>query len=127
MILVDASVLIDVLRSRDPELQRTLVDSEAAICGVTLAEVLHGARSDKDFDRLVASLSKFPQVGIPDDLWIDVGRHLSKLRRAGVTVPFSDAVVATVAIANDLELWATDAHFPLIQNVLPQLKLFKPI
>ncbi len=126
MILVDASVLIDLLRSGDPDLRRTLVDHGAAICGVNLAEVLHGAKSEKDLDRLVASLSQFPQIRISEELWIDVGRHLSALRRAGVTVPFSDAVIAAVAIASDLELWATDAHFPLIQNVLPQLRLFKP-
>ena len=42
-----------------------------------------------------------------------------------MTVPFPDAVVATLAIANNLELWTRDAHFTLIQQWLPALKLFQ--
>ena len=33
-------------------------------------------------------------------------------------------VLATVAISNDIELWTRDTHFPMIQKVLPALKLF---
>ena len=47
------------------------------------------------------------------------------LRRRGVTVPFQDAFMATLAIANDIELWARDAHYPMIQSILPSLKLFQ--
>lgn len=61
---------------------------------------------------------------IPQDLWAALGRNLSALRAHGITVPFPDALIATVAIENDLELWTRDAHFSLIQGVLPQLKLF---
>ncbi len=40
-------------------------------------------------------------------------------------MPLADALIATVAIDTSLELWNYDAHFPLIQTVLPQLKLFQ--
>jgi hypothetical protein len=33
-------------------------------------------------------------------------------------------VLATVAIANDFELWTRDRQFTHIQRVLPTLKLF---
>jgi predicted nucleic acid-binding protein len=33
--------------------------------------------------------------------------------------------IATVAIANGIELWARDRHFPLIQSILPALRLFQ--
>ena len=46
MILVDASILIDVLRGGDPSLQRILITQNAAISGVTLAEARHGAKTD---------------------------------------------------------------------------------
>ena len=36
----------------------------------------------------------------------------------------ADAMIATVAIENDLELWTRDAHFVQIQGVLTQLRLF---
>lgn len=56
---------------------------------------------------------------------MEVAANDHALRAAGLSVPFADAVLATVAIANDVELWARDIHYPMIQTVLPQLKLFQ--
>jgi predicted nucleic acid-binding protein len=39
-------------------------------------------------------------------------------------VPFPDALIGTVAINNNLEVWHHDAHFPLMQTALPHLRLF---
>ena len=39
-------------------------------------------------------------------------------------MPFPDAVIASVAIANGIELWTRDRHFTLVQQLLPALKLF---
>src|SRR5436853_394603 len=54
----------------------------------------------------------------------DFDATLAAPRAGGVTIPFVDAVIATVAIVNDVELWTRDAHFTLVQSVLPALKLF---
>ena len=43
----------------------------------------------------------------------------------GITVPFPDALIATLGIENDIEVWARDPHFPMMQKVLPQLQLFQ--
>ena len=48
MILVDTSVIIDALRKPDPRLQGLFTTYVAAICGVTHAEVLYGARDAAD-------------------------------------------------------------------------------
>jgi predicted nucleic acid-binding protein len=39
-------------------------------------------------------------------------------------VPLADAILATIAIENKLELWTRDTHFQTIQTVFPELKLF---
>ena len=44
---------------------------------------------------------------------------------AGVTVPFPDVVLVTLAIDSGVELWTRDKHFALMQTVLPALKLFQ--
>jgi predicted nucleic acid-binding protein len=115
MILVDSSVVIDYLRTGDPKIPAVSRANGAAVCGVTRAEILHGARGSKDRQRLLTVLNAFGQVPTPD----------SALRAAGVTVPFQDVVIATVAIANDIELWTRDNQFTLIQRVLPRLRLFQ--
>jgi predicted nucleic acid-binding protein len=92
---------------------------------VTRAEILHGARDPAHRQRLLAALSLFHQLPLPDSLWDEVGDHLATLGAAGVTVPLADVIIATIAIANDIELWTRDQQFTLIQAVLPQLRLFQ--
>ena len=36
----------------------------------------------------------------------------------------SDAIIATVAIENNVELWTRDSDFTNIQAILPKLRLF---
>ncbi len=125
MILVDTSVVIDFARGKDAKLLALLPTLPVAVCGVTRAEVLHGVRDPAHRRNLLVLLTAFQQVAMSDSLWDNVGDHLAALRAAGVTVPFQDVVIATVAIANDIELWARDHQFALIQGVLPRLRLFK--
>ncbi len=124
MILIDTSVLVDYLRSPTDQTLRAFEENAAAICGVTRAEVLAGARKPADLDRIAKSLDALEQVVIHDSIWARLGRNLSFLRTAGVTVPFADALIATIAIENDLAVWTRDAHFAQIQSVLTDLRLF---
>jgi predicted nucleic acid-binding protein len=125
MILVDSAVVIDYLRTKDAKLLGLFVAHDAGICGVTRMEVLHGTRDPRHRGRLIAALDSFRQVPISEPLWDLVGDHLAALRAAGVTIPFADAVIATLAIANGVELWTRDAQFGHVQRVLPQLRLFQ--
>jgi len=125
MILADTSVVIDFLRTADAKLRHLIVTNSAAVCGVTRAEVLHGARDPLHRQRLVIALNMFHSLSIPDTLWDRAGDNLAALRTAGVTVPFADVIITTLAIKNDVELWAHDTQFVLVQQVLPRLKLFQ--
>lgn len=124
MILADTSIVVEFLRTRNARLQSLIVSSPAAVNGVTRAEILHGARDSQHRAKLIAALNLFQQIAFPDTLWDEAGDHLAALRAAGVTVPFADALLATVAIANNLELWTRDLHFSQMQRILPKLRLF---
>lgn len=124
MILVDTSVVIDYLRTADPKLDALFRSLPVAVCGVTRAELLHGARNVADRGRLLVILAAFHTLPIPDPVWDAVGDNLAALRAGGVTIPFADAVIATVAIENGIELWTRDGHFRLVQGVLTGLNLF---
>ncbi len=125
MTLVDTSVMIDGLRRPDPRLQALFASAQVALCGVTRAEVLHGARDAADLQRLMAALDIFPQIPFLERFWDAAGENLYALRRAGISVPFADVLIATIALEHDLELWTRDSQFRLIRNVLPGLKLFQ--
>jgi predicted nucleic acid-binding protein len=124
MILVDTTLVVDYLRAPTPRLIRAIKDHEAAICGVTLAEIHAGARSPKDSQKFDAALSIFGRVAIPKKIWPSLGHNLALLGAKGISVPFPDALIATVALENDLQLLQHDRHFPDIQEVIPTLKLF---
>src|SRR5262249_54578378 len=95
------------------------------LCGITRAEVLHGARDSAHRQNLLTLLGTFGQISIPDSLWDSVGDNLAALRAGGVTVPFQDAVLAAVALANDIELWARDQDFTQLPPTLPPLHMFQ--
>ncbi len=86
MILVDSGVLIDFLRTKDAKLAALFRSLPVAVCGATRAEILCGARSSADGQRLVVFLSPFQQVSpcVPRDApqpvvaiadFVLVGRH----------------------------------------------------
>jgi predicted nucleic acid-binding protein len=60
----------------------------------------------------------------PETAWDALGDNLCALRGKGVNVPLADGLLATLAIMHGAELWTRDAHFGLIQKVLPALRLF---
>lgn len=125
MILTDTSVVIVYERAPTPRLRQIVTDNDAAICGITVAEMFAGVRTAADEARCRAALADFGNLPIPETLWEMTGRNQALLRANGVTVPLTDTAIATLAIALDLELWAYDAHFSLIRRVLPALKLFQ--
>jgi predicted nucleic acid-binding protein len=125
MILVDSSVVIDFTRGKEPKLQVLFSVLNLAVCGIVRAEVLAGSRSVTDRNKLITILNGLVQVPIPEPLWDTVGRNLEDLRTNGVTVPFADVVLATLAIENKAELWTRDAHFQMVRTILPALDLFQ--
>lgn len=125
MILVDSSVVIDYTRGKDLKLRALLPTKPVALCGVVRAEVLSGARNPADRSKLLAELSAFQHVPTPETLWDSVGDNLAALRAKEINVPLPDGVIASLAIDNNIEVWARDVHFPIMQRVLPRLKLFQ--
>lgn len=125
MILLDTSVIVDYWRKPSLAVKDALSSLKPCICGVVLAELLHGASNEKEIERTETSLAGFARVGIPDDIWRQLGLNLAALRKAGLKIPFQDVLLATVAIAHGMELWTLDAHYTRIQTVLTDLKLFR--
>jgi len=86
---------------------------------------LQGARDDRHWHKLNGSLAAFPNLPFIEALWDELGRHLFTLRTRGVTVPFNDVIVATIAIHHDVEVWARDARYPMMQKCLVRLRLYQ--
>lgn len=124
MILLDSSVVVEYLRAPAGKLQGLFAQLRPAVCGVVRAEVLHGSRDLRHLSVLTSALDQLPQHPIPQDIWDELGKNLCELRLRGLTVPFPDALIATLAIRDGMEVWTYDNHFRGIQAVLTKLQLF---
>ncbi len=123
MILVDSSILIPYIRKPSDPVRQRLSNEDVFVCGITRAEVLHGAKSDADAAALRRILDGFPLLEMLNSDWDAVGSNLATFRRSGLMVPFQDAIVATMATRANYVLWCNDRHFRLMQATLPHLRL----
>ncbi len=124
MILADSSIVIELSRRPTSQMRATIRQQHAAICGVTVAEVYAGCRTDREFERADGVLSLFGRVDVPEAVWSTLGRVLSRLESRGRPVAFADALIAATAIHHGIELWTRDEHHLRIQQFIPELKLF---
>lgn len=50
--------------------------------------------------------------------WSDTGVFLLELRKKGVVIPFTNAVIACMAIKNHLCVYSLDKHFDLVDGLV---------
>ncbi len=125
MILTDTSVLIRQYRNPDPRRAQLIQTINPVVCGVTVAEVLAGARTPGQTTGTLALLGLFGRISIPEGVWEAAGRNQALLAASGLTVPLADTVIATLAVESKLDLWTYDTHFAAMAGLLPGLKLFQ--
>ncbi len=120
---VDTSVWIPYFRetgSKHGDFIDELIDEgRVHIDGVVLAELLTGARSPAELDRLALALAGLRFVPSDRAAFESVGRNGFALKRQGVSVPLSDLVIATDCLRNGLVLIEEDRHFAAIAAHLP--------
>lgn len=125
MILADTNIFIDFWNNPTENLKNVFLKEDIAVCGVVRAELLHGAVSAKDFANITTMLEAFDEFHLESPDWQILGDNLYHLRRKGISVPFSDAIIATIALKHDIPIWTGDRHFLLIQSVLTGLKIYQ--
>ena len=59
MILVDTNIIIDFWKKPTEKAREIFENREIAICGITKAELIHGAKSEKEINIIVEALEDF--------------------------------------------------------------------
>lgn len=120
---IDKSVWIPYFRDGGAEYGDfidTLIDENRVhINGIVLAELLIGARSPAEIDRLATALAGLKLVPSDRDSFQSAGRNGFALKRKGVSVPLSDIIIATDCIDRSLVLIEADRHYAAITAHLP--------
>ena len=89
-------------------------DEQIVCCGVILAELMQGAKSDKELAVLEDFLQIFTFIHETPELWAAAGKLSHKLRRKGVTVGLSDCFIAVAAASANVPLATLDSHFDVL-------------
>jgi predicted nucleic acid-binding protein len=129
MVLVDTSVWIELhRRDGDPGVKlavRGLLDEfEAALCGPVEMEYLGGARP-ADRERLQAWCNVLPYLRNDQKIWRKAAANFSLLKQKGLTAPWTDVLIATIALDADCRVYAVDKHFTAMAPILG-LRLYQP-
>jgi predicted nucleic acid-binding protein len=130
VVLVDTTVWIDLLRGRTGApillLKRLLQAGEAAIAPVILQELLQGASSPKNFERLRKHFSALPllEPKPAGATHVAAAALYARSRWRGFT-PRSphDCLIAQLAIEHGVPLLHDDRDFEALARVEPKLRL----
>lgn len=115
MVLVDSSAWIESLRRNGDMRVKLAVEGlleayEAQWCSPVRLEVLGGARIEER-SRLGAHFSVIPFRPCREDDWDRAVALAWRLRAKGLTVPWLDVLIASIAIHDRVRLYAIDSHF----------------
>ena len=131
MILVDTSVFVDKLR-KNQNVKTALLDKimesdvPFGLSLFTYHEILQGAKSEKEFDRLRKYFSTQTIVILPNDLQVytQSSKLYFDLRRQGITVRNTiDVMIACTAIYKKMPLLHNDRDFDNIAEHISSLQI----
>jgi predicted nucleic acid-binding protein len=127
-LLVDTSVWSLAYRRDTPPdlpqveaLRSALVDGDhVVITGMVLLELLRGFVPSRAQERILEDLAVVDLIEPKRDDYVAAARLANTCRKSGVQLGSVDALLAQVAIANDLVLLTTDRDF---ENAVPWIPL----
>ena len=121
LFLVDTSVWIldlrkDFLPSVKDRIAYLLKENAIITVGMIKLELLGGTREEKEFQRLKIRLDALEMVETNTSLWERAYDLAYSLRRKGITIPYTDILIAASALMVDATIVHADSHFDLIAH-----------
>lgn len=123
-ILIDTSVWISYFQNRDAlfteGVEEILTSSHVYVPKVVLAELIQGAKSEKEISVIEEFLEAFTIVDQTDDTWLGAGKLSFLMKKKGLTVHLIDCYIAVLANEHQCRLFSLDVHFKTIQKFLDE-------
>lgn len=123
LVLVDTSVWVRFFRAEGSAniqaLDQLLSLAAVATCGPIRAEVISGAKTRREFQRLRDLFTAVRDLPPPDGIWNEIEAHRFALARRGYQASLVDLWIALTAHAHGVALWILDEDFQHIAAVVP--------
>lgn len=121
IVLVDTTVWIHFLRGTDviyrERLVPLIVSDRVATTPVIVMEILRGAKSQKEYDKLAKDLAAVRTFELSAKIWERANKLGYALRQKGINVPLTDTLIAAVAQEHNALLLHDDKHYEMIASV----------
>lgn len=119
MVLIDASAWIFALRKKPLLSLKDRVDHLLGMdivftFGMIRLEILGGVKTRGEFDRLKNRLEALNEIPADAELWERASKLAFDLKRKGLTIPYTDILIASAAIKSKAILLHADSHFDII-------------
>jgi hypothetical protein len=114
-ILIDTSVWIDYFRNKSVvfvEFVQGIVKAhEICVPRIVLAELMQGAKSEKELSVIAAFMEAFTIIDQTEQTWLRAGRASYELKKKGKSVNLTDCYIAVIAKENGCCVFTLDRHF----------------
>lgn len=121
-ILVDTSVWIEYFRDESSavadKVDQILSEDNVFVPKIVIAELMHGARSEKELSVIRDFLDAFQIIDQNEDSWIKAGKLAYDLKKKGKTFHLLDCYIAIIAKDFKCKIFTLNRHFKEIQNLL---------
>lgn len=121
--MIDTSVWIEYLRNRSSSfsnrIDEILSKDEVYVPKIVIAELIQGAKSDREVSIIRDFLEAFNIIDQSEDTWFKAGELSFSLKRKGKIVNLADCYIAVIAQENICQIFTLDEHFKDIQKSLP--------
>lgn len=119
-ILIDTSAWIDYFQnapsSLSEKMDEFLSHEEIFVPKVVVAELIQGAKSEKEIGVIKQFLEAFNVIGEGGETWIKAGKLSYDLKKKGRTINLTDCYIAVMAQENKCAIMTLDKHFKEIQK-----------
>jgi len=121
LFLIDTSAWLFALRKDfilevKDRIDHLLKENAIITTGIVKLEILGGTKTQNEFQRLKARLDALDMVETDTALWEETYRLSFELRRKGITVPYTDILIAACALRTESTVVHVDAHFDMMAN-----------
>lgn len=121
-VLIDTSVWIDYFKGEGGELlemtDRFLTYSAVYVPKVVIAELIQGAKSEKEISVIESFIEAFHIIDQTENTWLNAGRLSYSMKRRGIKVNLVDCYIAVLAEEHRCKIFSLDEHFRMIKRFL---------
>ena len=119
-IIVDTSIWIEYFRNNKSYvnlIEENLDLENIYILGPIVSELLHGVKDEKEYDLLSRSMDSIPFLDCTYDDWANAGNILFKVKKSGISIPLTDAIIGAVALRYNASVLTLDSYFKKIKSL----------